>query len=127
MPRVTVMPKTAYNRTLAMVRDYPRMCEELIRMKNSIGIGACNQDGMPKGNEVKSAVEKYAIRLADLEDQVNTIKVCIDSIPEDMRNGILNNIYYRVRYPLMPSDSSWSREKQKFLVCAAEKLGIYVE
>lgn len=129
--KITCMPHTAYSRTIATIRDYPRMKFDLERMKKEIGLHASVQDGMPKGTEVHSAVEDAAIRMADVEALILAIEWCIERVPADMRTGILNNILYRMPFPrneyaqLVPSISTWKREKSNFVVCVAHKLRIY--
>lgn len=125
MSRVTLMPNTAYKLTLAEISDYPRKVADLAILKANIGIGAVNQDGMPKGNDVHSNVEEAAIRIADMEAKVNAIDKCINSMPSDMRQGVLNNIWYRTSFPYIPELRTWQRVKRRFIKCVAKELGIY--
>ncbi|MBP3342298.1 MAG: hypothetical protein J6K99_07210 [Peptococcaceae bacterium] len=130
MPRVRSMPATAYNRTIATIRDYPRMMYEYERLKCDIGIKAANYDGMPKA-AAGNGMEEKIIRLADLEAEIAAFQGVIETIPADMRDGIMNNILYGIRFPLneyaqlVPSLREWQREKTEFIVRVARKLRIY--
>lgn len=130
MPKVRSMPATAYNRTIYTIRDYPRLVREYEQLKQNIGVKASNYDGMPKGTSMESGVEIIAIRLVDLEQEIGNMQEIINTIPEDMREGILNNIYYNKTFPrnewgqLIPSLRTWQREKTKFINLAAKKLKI---
>lgn len=131
MPKIMSMPSTAYYRVIYTIRDYPRLKREYEILKKEIGMKATNYDGMPKGNNVASGIEDKAIRLADLEAEINRMQELINTIPTDMRDGILNNIYYGNRFPpnewgqLVPSLRTWQREKGKFIAIVAHKLNIY--
>ena len=135
MPRVTCMPPTAYNRTISTIRDYPRMVMELEQLKRDAGsVKATNYDGMPKGvgsNGLGNGLEDKIAHLVDLEREVERMQAVIETIPTDMRDGILHNILYNTPYPrneyaqLVPSLSTWKREKRKFVLRFARELRIY--
>lgn len=125
------MPVSAYNRTIFTIRDYPRMVCEYEQLKRDVGVKAASYDGMPKGESVGSALEEKAAKLLDLEREINFIQDVIATIPDDMRDGIMNNILYGMRFPLnsygqmVPSFATWKREKSKFVSLMAHKLKIY--
>lgn len=131
MPRVRSMPSTAYNRVVSTIRDYPRIRKEYERLRLEVGAKATTYDEMPKGTEQRNEVEEKAIRLADLENEIATMQELIDTIPQGMREGILNNIYYGNRFPpnewglLVPSLRQWQREKELFIVRCAHRLHVY--
>lgn len=131
MSKVTCMPPTAYNRTISTIRDYPRMVMELEQMRNDVeGISAASIDGMPKSSGNAGLEDKVA-RLVDLEREVQEMKRCINSMPSDMRDGIMNNILYNMPFPrneyaqMVPSLRTWQIEKQKFVKCFARAMKIY--
>lgn len=131
MPKITCMPHTAYNRTISTIRDYPRMVMELEQMKSDAEhLKAANMDGMPKASGSSGLDDKIA-RLVDLEMEVQEMKRCINSMPIDMRDGIMNNILYNMPFPrneyaqLVPSLRTWQIEKQKFIKCFARAMKIY--
>lgn len=131
MPRKRNMPVSVYNRAVFTVRDYPRMVYEYDKLSRSIGAKAATSDGMPKGAATSSGVEEKAIRLADLEADIKKIQKNIEMIPEDMREGIVNNIVHSMRFPLneyaqlVPSLRTWQREKQLFIVRIAHEFKFY--
>lgn len=132
MPRVTAMPPSVYNRVVYTIRDYPRMVRELAQLrKDAESVGAVNMDGMPKAPGAGGGLENKVAKIADLAREVEAIEDALDTLPDDMRNGILNNVLYNNRFPcnrygqLVPSLRTWQREKQKFLVLVAHKLRIY--
>ena len=132
MPRVTSMPPTAYNRTISTIRDYPRMVMELEQLTRETGsIKAANYDGMPKGASGGSGIENEIAYLVDLEREVQKIQAVIDTIPADMRDGIMNNILYNMGFPrneyghAVPSLRQWQREKNKFVLRFAHEMRIY--
>ena len=132
MPKITCMPPTAYNRTISTIRDYPRMVCELEQLKRDAGcLKSSKYDGMPKGSSGGSGLEDKIARVVDLEREVQKMQECIDTIPADMRDGILDNIFYNTGFPrneygqLVPEMSTWKRVKRNFIVCVAHKLRIY--
>ncbi len=132
MSRVRTMPASAYNRTIFTIRDYPRMVCEYEQLKRDVGVRATNYDGMPKGGNIAGSVlEEKATKLVDLEQEINSIQDVMAMIPADMRDGIINNILYGMRFPLneygqlVPSLREWQRKKSEFIVRVAHKLRIY--
>lgn len=129
MPNVKRMHQTAYNRTVAVIRDYPRMKSEVAKLEADT-IKATSYDAMPKAHSTESAVELAAIRLADMKSIISKIDACLMEVPDDMRKGIMENILYRTNFPLndwgllVPSLSKWKREKGVFIQKVAKKLDI---
>ena len=132
MPKVTSMPPTAYNRTISTIRDYPRMVYELEQLKRDAGcLKGTNYDAMPKGSSGGSGLDAKIAEIVDLETEIQKMQECIDTIPADMRDGILDNILYNTGFPrnehgqLVPEMSTWKRAKREFIVRVAHKFRIY--
>ena len=131
MPRVRTMPASAYNRTIFTIRDYPRMVCEYERLKRDTGVKATNYDGMPKTTMQGNSLEEKAAKLVDLEREIRLIQDALAKAPDDMREGILNNIIYGMRFPLnefgqlVPSLRTWQREKNLFITRVAHMMKIY--
>lgn len=129
MPSVKKMHQTAYYRTIATIRDYPRLKEEIKRLRDE-SVKATAYDAMPKANSISSTVERNAVKIADMEHTIKQIDECLMLIPDDMRAGIFDNILYRTRFPLneygllVPSLSKWKREKTLFIQRVAKKMDI---
>ncbi len=118
-----MMPTTAYNRTIWTIKDYPRLKSEYDQLKNSAAASASAPCG--------SNVEEVTTRLADLEAEICQMQELINTIPADMREGIMDNICYEKSFPkneqgkLVPSLATWKHEKQKFIVLVAHARNIY--
>lgn len=131
LPRVRSMPPSVYNRAVSTVRDYPRMVREYDRLSKSLGAKAATSDGMPKSASMGSNVEEKAVRMADLDADIQRIKKNLHLVPDDMRDGILNNVVHGSRFPLnewgqlVPSLRTWQREKQLFLIRIAHEFKFY--
>lgn len=126
MPKVTSMPPTAYNRTISTIRDYPRMVYELEQLKRDAGcLKGTNYDAMPKGSSGGSGLDAKIAEIVDLEREVQKMQDIIDTIPEEFRKGIMDNIIYRVGFPHIPSRATWYREKSKFILRFAKEMRIY--
>ena len=131
MPRVRTMPASAYNRTIFTIRDYPRMVCEYERLRRDTGVKATNYDGMPKTTMQGNSLEEKAAKLVDLEREIILIQDALAKAPDDMREGILNNIIYGMRFPLneygqlVPSLRTWQREKNLFITRVAHTMKIY--
>lgn len=131
MPKITCMPPTAYNRTIAMIRDYPRLLCELEQKKRDVlYLKASNIDGMPKGDG-DSGLDDAIAELDAMEREIEKMQAAMDIIPADMRDGILHNIWYNTGYPrneyglLVPCMRTWKEEKQKFIITFARMMRIY--
>lgn len=131
MPKITCMPPTAYNRTIAMIRDYPRMLCELEQKKRDIlCLKASSIDGMPKGAG-SSGIDDIIAEVDAMEREIQKMQEVMDTIPADMREGILRNIWYNTGYPrneyghLVPCMRTWKEEKQKFIISFARVMRIY--
>lgn len=138
MPRVKYMPDSACRRVKAIMRDYNRRVAELERLKRDVVcLKASNYDGMPKGSSTGSGMEDKIAFMVDLENELeaelNKIQKCIDLIPADMRDGMVEHMTDGTRFPLneygqlVPSLRTWQREKEKFILRLARELHIYVK
>lgn len=122
MPKIKVMPDTAYRRTVATVRDYPRMVAEVQRLKNdTASVKSTVYSDMPKGRAPSTMADKVAT-IADMEQSISCIQRALESLPPDLRQGVYNNVVYGVRFPHVPSLSTWERNKRRFLLQAAKNM-----
>ena len=116
-----LLPKAVYHRTLWIIRDYERLKaerNELLYAQNY------QQDGMPKGNDVGNPTEAKALRLEQISRDIEAVEQALQTVDEDMRNGIMNSICYRVPYPYYPGERTWQRAKQKFIHQVAKNAGL---
>lgn len=131
MPKITSMPTEPYNITKWTIRDYDRKVSQLEQMKRDVeSLKAASNDGMPKSANGPGLDDKIAA-MVDLEKEVQKIQKCIDTLPPDMRDGVMNNIRYGMDYPrndcgnYVPSKRTWKRVKKKFMMLVAKELHIY--
>lgn len=134
MPRVKCMPTSVYNLTKAVMKDYKRRVVELEQLKrDAVCIKASSYDGMPKCASGSGGLDDKMAYMVDLEAEIEKIQKCIDLIPADMRDGIVDNLTENMRFPLneygqlVPSLRTWQREKEKFMLRVARELRIYVK
>lgn len=131
MPKITSMPTEPYNITKWTIRDYDRKVSQLEQMKRDVeSLKGASYDGMPKGAAAPGLDDKIAA-MVDLEKEVKQLQSCIDTLPPDMRDGIMNNIKHGMDYPrndygnYVPSKRTWKRVKKKFMMLVAKELHIY--
>ena len=104
---------------------------EYERLKRDTGVKATNYDGMPKAALPGNGLEEKTAKMVDLEREIQLIRDALDAAPDDMREGILNNIIYGMRFPLneygqlVPSLRTWQREKTMFITRVAHMMKIY--
>lgn len=132
LPNIRTMPVTAYNRTVCTIRDYPRMVCELEQLKqDAVQLRAAAYSDMPKGSSGSGGLDDKVARMTDLEKEVNRIREVIDTLPSDMRKGIMDNVLYGIDFPrneygqMVPSRRTWQRVKRDFITLMAHKLRIY--
>lgn len=105
------LPHTVYRRALALVRDYPRMCrtrEEII-LSSSEGRGGGSGPGRP--TEVK------ALKIASIDDDIRAVERALAKVPQEYRQGILDNILYGIPQDRLPNAArrTWSTWRARFL------------
>ena len=114
-----ILPRTVYNRVLWVIRDYERMKAE----RNEILHGYnCEQDGMPRGSDTSDPTMEKALKLEQIDREMQAVEQALLLVPDDLRNGVFNNICYQANYPYYPSRWTWQRAKQKFIYKVAENL-----
>ncbi len=87
------MPKDQWSAEKAKLklfcRGYYGMIDELEAMEEDLKPGSPSYDGMPKAGSVGSVVEKKAIRLAFLQDQVDMIRLAAEQADFEMAEVIV--------------------------------------
>ena len=102
------------------------MVYELEQLNRDAGcLMGTNYDAMPKGSSGSSGLDAKIAEIVDLEREVQKMQDIIDTIPEEFRKGIMDNIIYRVGFPHIPSRATWYREKSKFILRFAKEMRIY--
>lgn len=113
-----LLPKTVYNRTLWVIRDYERMKAE----RNEIIHGGGTGDGQPKGNAISKTTENKALKLVAIEQELKAVDEALELVESDLKNGVINNICHFVPYPHYPHRATWWRAKSKFIYDVASNL-----
>lgn len=95
------MERSVYMRTLALVRDYPRM-----RRAYEQVVGNC-----------ASSTEEQVMRAERLGADIRAVHTALAHIPQEYHAGILDNIIFRV--PMIriegACEKTWSRWRSRFL------------
>lgn len=114
-----LLPKTVYNRVLWLIRDYERMKAERNEILYS---GNREVSDMPRGSDMANTTMDKALKLEQLDREMQAVEQALLLVDGDMRTGIMNNICYQVPYPYYPSESTWLRRKRKFIHDVAKNL-----
>ena len=119
------LPRSLYNRVLYIIRDYDRLCEQ----RKEIIFGSANMEsGMPHGTNTSNPTEQKAIRLAQIESEINIIDNALRQIPPEYAQYVFDNVRYGYRCPSwvqnkdLASRRTWSRWRTKFLYFVAKNL-----
>lgn len=119
-----VLPTTVYNRTVWVIRDYYRMCEEL----HDIATGTPDREdtAVQKGKNA-SEVDAKAIARERMRDQVVLIEESLANIPEEYQKGVWENITERKAFPRDAARGTYARYKSKMIYEVAKKSGLFQE
>lgn len=115
------LPKEVYMKTLWHIRDYPRLKEEC----EALFGGAPLMDGQPKGNTPGDPTGQIAVKYAELSDGIRAVEESLREIPKEYRQGVLDNIVLRIRYPDYAHENTWRYYRQRFIYGVAVRLGFY--
>lgn len=115
------LPNNIYMQTLYIIKDYPDM---LYRYKDIGNISAVKITGMPKSNEISNITENQAIVRANLKEKIHAIEHSLKIIPEEYRDGIINNIVLNKRYPDFASKNTWSLWRVRYIKEVAKTLSL---
>lgn len=113
------LPRTLYRRVLAVIRDYDRQREEI----NNILYGTAEHDGLSSGVPGKPT-ENAAMRMMQYTGDVEAVERALETIPEEYRMGVLDNIRYGDRFPCTAHYKTWLRYRQKLIYEVAKKLNL---
>lgn len=113
------LPQNLYMRMLYLVRDYERIKSE----REDILYSSSTNDGLPHSG-LGNPTENKGIKLAMLDNECSAVEKAIESIPEEYRKGIMDNICYRSPYPYTAHRNTYSYWRSKFLNAVAKNLNI---
>ena len=115
------LPKEVYMHTLWFIRDYPRMKEEYMDI-----IGKAHpMDGQPRGTGVGDPTGQMAVKAAELSDRIGAIEAALGEIPQEYRQGVFDNILYRIPYSDYASRNTWKTWRHRFVFAVAKMMNFY--
>lgn len=116
------LPNTLYRRILSIVRDYDRRCAE----RETVLYGTGNfEEGMPRCSEPGHPVERAAIKLTQIEQEIIAVDRALDQIPSEYARYIFDNVRYGQPYPLdYAARNTWSRWRSRFLYFVAKNMNL---
>lgn len=115
------LPDTLYKRVLALIRDYDRLKDEYEYILDS-GSSPSFSRVYVKRSTISKPSEHKALRLSVISCYINAVEKALDMMPEEYRDGILNNVKYSDPYPYIADISTYKRWKQRYLYQVAENL-----
>lgn len=113
------MPEELYRQTLFMIKDYDRTKEEY---DNAIWDSPEPSDGQPRGRNAGDPTSREGMKRAELFRKLQAIEQAKLSLPEDYREGVWNNVLYKIPYPREGHRSTWWRYKIAFIRKVAENM-----
>ena len=116
------LPPSAYYRTVYLIKDYPRLCQEA----EAVMLATPPQTETSEIQRQRSirAAETQAIKYASIMSDVRIIEDALEVIPDDAQAAILKNILYAEPYPIDRDKRTYGRYKQKYIYTVAQKKGI---
>ena len=115
------LPKAIYMQTVWFVRTYPLLKEEY----DALFGRSPEMDGQPKGTTPGDPTGQLAIKCAELSSKIGAIEGALKEIPKEYRQGILDNIIYRVRYPDFAYYDTWRTWRQRYIFAVAVKMHFF--
>ena len=113
-----ILPTSAYLATLWQIRDYYRL-KELI---DDTILQSPAPDGMPKGTDTTDPTARKAGKISSYMDRIRVIEKAVDSIPEEYRKGVWDNVMYRQPFPKDADRATYSKYKSMFVFDVANRL-----
>lgn len=113
------LPKPVRMRVIWAVRDYERMRMEY---DEALWDSPGPPDGQPRGTKISNPTERKGMQRAELSRTLEAIEQAFNTVPEEYRQGVWNNVVYRISYPIDAGSATYARHKGKFLYRAAKNL-----
>lgn len=88
IPKTAGMPNSVYRRSLALVRDYCRLVEEV----DAITQASPANDGQPHGSEPGDPTAAAAIRREEMLKDIKAVENALHLVPHEIRLIIFENI-----------------------------------
>lgn len=114
-----ILPNEVYIQVIYLVRDYERLKEEYHEI---VGQSPEPSDGQPRGSNLTDPTAKGGMLLATIANKLEAVEQSYIAVPEEYREGIMQNIVSYIPYPDTAHRNTWSRQKCKFLYNIAKKM-----
>lgn len=113
------LARPLYKMTLAFIRDHDRKVSEYNRLLEE---SPPPPDGMPRGSTTGNPTQRDGIKRADLRIAIDAVKDALESIPEEYRKGVWENIVDYKRYPDDAAPRTYAYHKQRFIYRVAHNM-----
>lgn len=117
------LPHDLYMQVIYAIRGYDRLKRE----RGDILAGNRSaDDGMPKSPTPGDPVAEKATKLAAISSKIDAIDRAIARVPQEYRQGVLDNVMYRDRWPVSsPAHlNTWSKWRTRFIFWTAQNLNL---
>lgn len=114
------LPRSTYFRMVYLVKDYPRLCEEV----DAILEATPPQTETPEIQRQRNikATETTNLRYAAVMKDIRDIEDALQkAVPPEAQKAILSSIINNERYPIDKDRRTYSNYKQKFIYILAKK------
>jgi len=114
------LPHNVYMQTLYILKDYPRLKQE---EKDILYQGASFVPGAGRGNTPGDPTGHKAQMLDSVTERIRAVEHALETVPEEFRPGLMNNIARGGGYPCIAGEATWRRRKARLLHAAAKGMG----
>jgi len=98
------------------------MKDEYHEILHSSAAVTLSHTGSQRSGKKSSSTERTAIRLSSMGSDMKAVEQALILIPEEYRDGVMDNLVYGLRYPGDAGRSTYWRWKQKFMYSVAKNL-----
>lgn len=113
------LPQAVRMQVIWLIKDYDRMKKEYCSMLDN---GSAPPDGQPRGSTTGNPTERTGLKRAELSHKLDSIEKALETIPEEYRSGVWNNVVYRTRYPMDAGQATYRRWRARFLYRTAKNM-----
>lgn len=115
------IPHNRYMQIIYIIRDYDRL---KVSINDVIEESPPPPDGMPRGNGTGNPTANKAAKLERVHEELRGIERAINTIPEEYRQSVLNNIQHNIRFPDYADYKTWKTWKRLLVQRVGENLNM---
>lgn len=125
---MTKMPRSAYIRTIALIRDYPRLKEIVADIcEASPSSGQSGNSPVQSSVSSMSSTESNAIRITPYMRDIRLIDTALkNSVPVPARKGVMDRIIYNTPYPDKYPVEKYLEYSNNFIYAVAKAANIVI-